>query len=1457
MNIRMLGPFTVEVNGSAIKLAGPKQRAVLSLLAMRANGTLSVDQLVDALWGDRPPASAEKMVQQYVSQLRRLLGEADGPEILTRGRGYELAIDPSAVDVLRFEQIIDGATRAANGERGALAREALALWRGPPFADLKDEPFAAAEGRRLEELQLRATELVMEGDLEAGRHAEVIADLRALVDAYPLRERLRGLLMLALYRAGRQAEGLNAFQDARRTLVEELGLEPGPELRRLQEAILRQDPALERVVPDAAWASRETVQQVGAGAGRISQARGALRADERELAANVVDLHTLRGRAARPATAQGCPYKGLESFDVGDAEVYFGRENLVAQIVARLPGTSVLGVIGPSGSGKSSAVRAGLVPALSGGVLPGSERWTRALMRPGEQPLMALRRALRTPPEVTDPIAAALDGVPADSRLLLVVDQFEETFIACRDDTQRAAFLDALVGPAARGDARYLVVLVLRADYYGACAAHPQLARLLEENHVLVGAMQPEELERAIEGPAQRAGLEVEPGLVARLVEETAGRPGGLPLLSTTLLELWLGAADNRLTVAAYGRTGGVQGAVARLAETAYQCFDEHEAAIARNLLLRLASVGEPGPAVRRQVPLSELDLTRSAAAQHVLDVLTENRLITVDSETVEVAHEALLREWPRLREWMDSDAEARRLHRHITFAARDWDAGGRDTSELYRGARLASALDFAAEHEDALNALERDFLAEARMVSEREALRSRALNRRLRALLVGALVALVAAAGAGVLALNQRGEARDAALTADAQRIGAQALTEEHPDRALLLARAGVALDDSVTTRGSLLATLFRQPPALLGVFDSITDAEVYSLAVSPAGDRMAVADSGGRVHVFELPSRRSIGTYRIGVATNVTFSADSRTLAVGGELEKGKFPGGVVDLVEARTLRRRQRIALPALADPEAFVAPTPLFAADGDLLVLQTPFGGRPQPHVLRRFDARSGSPIGQPLELPAGASYAPMIAGERVFVPHPGRDVTYEVDAARMRIVRRHPAGGAVGTLHPDGRHLALTTDDGGLRVLDLDSGRTQELEGNRRAIVNDVRYTPDGRTIITAAEDGSVAVWDAASGSVRERIAAHTEAASRLSVMPDGRSVLSGGADAHVFLWDITGVQRLVRSVPLGMPFEVPDDPTPRGSALSPDGRTLAVAEAGGTAALIDTRTMHARTTVQAGNAPLVSAAFSPDGELLALADTHGSVTLWDPATGAARGRLEGLDASTQALAFSPDGRRIAAAEAVSPTMRVWDVARRTPTSFRADALASALAFSPDGRQIAAAGNEVDPYVRDARTGRLITELKTPALPRSVAYSPDGRLLFVGLENGQGQFFSTADWRPVGAPIRGQEQRLTAAQFTPDGRTLATASADGTVMLWDVATRKPIGTRMVVEPQSYMSAVISPDGRFLFALPTGRAGIRVDLSPEFWKTQACRIAGRQLTEGEWADAVPEQPYRRVC
>ena len=340
MYVQLLGPVEASVEGRPVAIGSGKPRALLALLALHARSVVPADRLIEGLWGEEPPASAHKLVQIHVSQLRKAFAEnGNAAQIVTRGQGYELDIDAAQVDARWFEHLVE------LGE----AREALALWHGPPLHDVAGEPFAAAEIRRLEELRLTALENAIERDLAAGRHREVVGELDGLVREEPLRERLHAQRMLALYRSGRQADALDAYRQARTALVEEIGVEPGPELRRLHDEILRQDPSLHR----ADEAVVEAAERVAAG-------RPALRAAEDELVGGIVAVQAARASANGGKDVLVCPFKGLASFDVDDADFFFGRERLVAELVARQTGAPLTALVGASGSGKSSVLRAGL-----------------------------------------------------------------------------------------------------------------------------------------------------------------------------------------------------------------------------------------------------------------------------------------------------------------------------------------------------------------------------------------------------------------------------------------------------------------------------------------------------------------------------------------------------------------------------------------------------------------------------------------------------------------------------------------------------------------------------------------------------------------------------------------------------------------------------------------------------------------------------------------------------------------------------------------------------------------------------------------------------------------------------------------------------------------------------------------------------------------------------------------
>ena len=396
--------------------------------------------------------------------------------------------------------------------------------------------------------------------------------------------------------------------------------------------------------------------------------------------------------------------------------------------------------------------------------------------------------------------------------------------------------------------------------------------------------------------------------------------------------------------------------------------------------------------------------------------------------------------------------------------------------------------------------------------------------------------------------------------------------------------------------------------------------------------------------------------------------------------------------------------------------------------------------------------------------------------------------------------------------------------------------------------------------MTADDRGEVIAWNVARGDVRERFHAHPSEINAIAVSGDGRTLYTVATDARLAIWDLAGDRRLDRRFDAGPPLVNPDDQYPKGMALSPDGRTLAVAQIDGTVQFVDTRTFERRRRLQAVRGAATAVDFSPDGRRLAVLSERGQVTLWDARTLRPAGELRGLQGFSQAIAFSPDGSLLAGADLnpdVNSGVLVWNIRRRELIAPRFRATAASLAFSPDGRLLAASGQEGPTQVRDARSGKLVASLETEDFARSVAFSPDGSLLAVGHYGGSARLWSTRTWKPIGRRMDGHRARLTAVRFSPDGRTLASASADGTVLLWDVGTQRTIGAPLTIEPDTYLAAAFTPHGAQLLVVPHQGRGVRWDVRPEAWKRHACLVAGREFTAREWRDTLPDHPYRSVC
>ncbi|MEA2676475.1 MAG: hypothetical protein QOJ81_616, partial [Chloroflexota bacterium] len=663
------------------------------------------------------------------------------------------------------------------------------------------------------------------------------------------------------------------------------------------------------------------------------------------------------------------PYKGLLAFEAEDVERFFGREDLIAEVLHEIGEGRFLAVVGASGSGKSSLVRAGVIPALC--ARPDSRT---LVMTPTAHPWEALGAALGAFADVAA-LAVLADG---GERTTLVVDQFEELFTLTRDD-ERRDFITAL---AAHSRGSLHVLITLRADFYAGVAEFPALRELVAEHQRYIGPMSVQELRRAIIEPAKRGGWDVAPGLVDLLLRDVGNEPGALPLLSHALLETWRRRRGSRMTLKGYFEAGEVRGAIARTADRLYGELAGDEQELVREMLLRLTELGEGTQDTRRRAAIDELVPRDSALAtghpRDVLQRLVDARLVTVDEGAAEVAHEALIREWPRLREWLQEDRAGLRVQRQITEGAAEWRSLNRERSLLFRGARLAAAREWAAAHPRALNEREGAFVAasiedEEAEARDREAQQERALdaerrradeqaasNKQLRRRAYVLVGAMLIAAGLGVTAVIFAGQANEQALAsqANAQRaLEQQQLAEERQQEAdqqrdeaetqqhlaqsrqlaaealnyrsnlglsLLLSLEAVNSADTVEAVSTLFSGLETEPRiattlwngrgaiafvphsrlmavatgdqkiAMWDIGARMRVAEiavpqnffVTGLAFDPSGTILAAGNLAGEVQLFDVATRRPLGSLIVGSpggftgpVTRIAFTSDGET--------------------------------------------------------------------------------------------------------------------------------------------------------------------------------------------------------------------------------------------------------------------------------------------------------------------------------------------------------------------------------------------------------------------------------------------------------------------------------------------------------------------------------------------------------------------------------------------------
>lgn len=1149
-----------------------------------------------------------------------------------------------------------------------------------------------------------------------------------------------------------------------------------------------------------------------------------------------------------------CPYKGLNYFDEADADLFVGREELSAKLTERVlslisTGSSnqkrFLAVVGASGSGKSSLVRAGLIPALRWGGK--SADWHFHILTPSTHPLESLAASLTLETPSISSTATLIDDLAQDERtlhlfakrkmqsernshILLVVDQFEETFALCRSEEERASFIGNLLTAGSEAEGPVIVLITLRADFYAHCAKYAHLREVLAQNQEYIGTMNKDELRRAIEEPAGRGHWEIEPGLVDVLLRDVGSEPGALPLLSHALMETWQRRRGRTMTLGGYASSGGVHGAIAETAETVFSDqFTREQQSIARRIFLRLTELGDDTSAVdtRRRANLDELILRpeENEITRAVLKSLADARLITLDENSAEVAHEALIREWPALQGWLEENRERLRLQRQLTETAQEWLEMGRTSDLLFRGARLEQFKTWNQKTELALSQLETDFL-QASLDHEREREKKKAEQERTRrnlqqSLVVVLSIGLVISAVLAIFAFStQRQATRSAAeFRSIALAYGAQEeLDEGYPDRALALALEANNMENPPSRTQQMLFTAatstwmrqrFEHSAGLHGVayspdstqllttgenntavlWDIETGHVISTLeyndvlsrsAFQPGGSLVAITSEDGNVILWN-PTRNEVDYLKVSESglVDVLFTKDGKHILVSGQ-DALITLWDIEKMSLIRTFKGHTSYVVTLDLDPDG------------------TRFISGSNDNTARIWDLATGETL-TILEMPEdnelsdergvfGVDFLP--DGDRVFTGDLG-GFLYLWDITTGELLRQYEdINGVIYTVavSRDGEMVLMGTSSGEahLKLFDVESGKLLRTYLGHTIGIWQATFSPDGRTIVSASIDGTAAIWDLlVPGMIYKVDLPASGAGSDIAMHPDGKSFFEVGFD---------GIIRM-REIATGKIIRTFDENAGRWSlslAVSPDGRYLISADyvtaeplEDQNVYLWDIQTGELVQTFDRNYGWIFTVAFSPDGQKVAVGETAGKrILIYETSTGRLLQTLEGHTNWVQNLVFNPDGQKLYSAGR-DLTIREWDV--ETGDNLRTfeghTSRVRGIDISPDGKRLISGSDDFTLKLWDLESGLPIkTFIGHDSFVYRAHFSPDGKYILSTGFNLNVILWDAETGRPIWK-MHGHSPNsidITTGDFTPDGKMIITISEDSEIIAWDIS-----------------------------------------------------------------------------